>query len=108
MSENGRYLIPSGRHCIELVVSRSRFIATADKVASVKDTKSLLAQIRAEMPNATHHAHAFRVGFGSSVCEGVSDDGEPSGTAGAPILAVLRRRAIGDVMVVVTRFFVYS
>jgi len=105
MSDNVRYPVPANRPRIELVISRSRFVATAGRVASADDVRCVLTEVRAEMPGATHHAYAFRIGFGNTVREGASDDGEPSGTAGAPMLAVLRGRAIGDVMVVVTRFY---
>jgi uncharacterized YigZ family protein len=57
------------------------------------------------MPDASHHVYAFRVGYGNSVTEGVSDDGEPAGTAGPPVLAVLRGFDIGDTIIVVTRYF---
>jgi uncharacterized YigZ family protein len=57
------------------------------------------------MPDATHHAYAFRIGYGNSVIEGMSDAGEPQGTAGAPILSVLRGTPIGDILIVVTRYF---
>jgi uncharacterized YigZ family protein len=49
--------------------------------------------------------YAFKAGFGASITEGVSDDGEPTGTAGPPILAVLRGAPVGDAVLVVTRFF---
>ncbi len=100
-----RYLIPRGRHRIELRVSNSRFIATVAPVFSVKEAQGLIRSIRAEMPDATHHVYAFKVGYGASVSEGMSDDGEPSGTAGPPALAVLRGADIGDVALVITRYF---
>ncbi|NCC31471.1 MAG: DUF1949 domain-containing protein, partial [Chloroflexia bacterium] len=56
-------------------------------------------------PDATHHCFAYLVGYGASVTAGMSDDGEPSGTAGRPMLAVLRGADLGDVTVVVTRYF---
>lgn len=99
------YHIPAETMRIEIEVARSRFIATAGKVTSVDQTKQVLSGIRAEMPDASHHVYAFRVGYGNSVTEGMSDDGEPTGTAGPPILAVVRGRDIGDVIVVVTRYF---
>jgi len=105
MNAPAHYRVPSGRHRLEIVVARSRFIATADNVPSVDATRAFLADVRAEMPDATHHVYAFRVGFGNSVTEGMSDDGEPSGTAGPPALAVVRGVGIGDVMVVITRYF---
>ena len=57
------------------------------------------------MPDASHHVYAFRVGFGNSVVEGMSDDGEPSGTAGPPVLAVLRGTKLGDIVMVIVRYF---
>jgi uncharacterized YigZ family protein len=57
------------------------------------------------MPDASHHVYAFRIGYGNTTIEGMSDDGEPSGTAGPPVLAVLRGTNIGDILIVVTRYF---
>ncbi len=74
-------------------------------VTSTDEAKEFLADIRAEMPSASHHVYAFRVGYGSSVTEGMSDAGEPSGTAGPPTLAVLRGTQIGDIAIVTTRYF---
>ena len=99
------YRVPIGFHRIETEVARSRFIASVDRVDTVEAARAFLAQIRAEMPDASHHVYGFRVGFGSSVTEGMSDDGEPSGTAGPPVLSILRGSDIGDIAVVVTRYF---
>jgi uncharacterized YigZ family protein len=83
----------------------SRFIATAGYAPSVERARALLQGIREEMPDASHHVYAFRVGFGSSVIEGMSDDGEPAGTAGPPVLSVIRGGPIGDLIIVITRYF---
>lgn len=99
------YRIPIGRVRVEHVVSNSRFIATADRASSVEQAKALLREIRQEMPDATHHVYAFQVGHGKSVTEGMSDDGEPSGTAGPPALAVVRGADAGDVALVITRYY---
>jgi len=99
------YPVPTEIHRIQTEVARSRFIATVSSAPTVDDAKGFLAQIRAEMPDASHHVYAFRVGYGSSVTEGMSDDGEPSGTAGPPVLSVLRGSEIGDIIIVVTRYF---
>lgn len=101
----GTYRIPRGRVRTELRVSNSRFVATAGPVFSQKEARAFVRSIRGEMPDATHHVHAFRVGHGASVTEGLSDDGEPSGTAGPPVMAVLRGSDIGDAAVVITRYF---
>ena len=103
MSEG--YLIPTQTHRVTTAVSNSRFITTIGHVSTVDEAKTFLAAVRAEMPDANHHVYAYRVGFGNSVIEGMSDDGEPSGTSGPPVLAVLRGSGIGDVIVVVTRYF---
>ena len=101
----GGYLVPrqSLRHTLTVV--NSRFVTSIRRVDSVKAAREGLATIRAEMTDASHHVYAFRVGHGKSVTEGMSDDGEPSGTAGPPVLAVLRGSQVGDALVVVTRYF---
>lgn len=65
----------------------------------------MIARVRAELPDASHHVFAYLVGYGASVTAGMSDDGEPGGTAGRPAMAVLRGSGLGDVCVVVTRYF---
>jgi uncharacterized YigZ family protein len=99
------YRIPAATVQIEHEVSRSRFIAALGNAPTVEAARAFIAAIRAEMPDATHHVYAFKVGYGASVTEGLSDDGEPTGTAGPPVLAVLRGADIGDVVLVVTRYF---
>lgn len=98
-------LIPAGTARVELRVVNSRFIGSAGPAATVEEAKSFIAAVRAEMPDATHHAYAYLIGHGSSIIEGMSDDGEPSGTAGRPMLAVVRGSGLSDVVVVVTRYF---
>lgn len=97
--------VPSERRRVSLEVDRSVFIATADRVTTVEEARAMIAEIRAEFPNASHHVYAFAVGHGATVTHGASDDGEPSGTAGPPTLAVVSGSGLGDVCVVTTRFF---
>lgn len=99
------YNIPSTRHRTQTEVARSRFITTIDCVTTAEEARAFLAEIRSEMPDASHHVYAFRVGYGNSVTEGMSDDGEPTGTSGPPTLAVLRGYDLGDVALVTTRYF---
>jgi uncharacterized YigZ family protein len=99
------YLVPTGRQRTETTVANSRFIATVEMVDTVEAARQFLADIRAEMPDANHHVYAYRVGYGNSTIEGMSDDGEPTGTAGPPTLSVLRGTKIGDVIIVITRYF---
>lgn len=100
-----RYPIPAETIRTELIVKRSRFIATAAYVETVETARAFIRKIRDEMPDATHHVYAFRVGYGSSVNEGLSDDGEPSGTSGKPTMAVLRGADLGDTVLVISRYY---
>jgi len=99
------YLIPTQTHRVMTAVSNSRFVTTIGHASTVDQAKAFLVGVRSEMSDANHHVYAYRVGFGNSVIEGMSDDGEPSGTSGPPILAVLRGSGVGDVIIVVTRYF---
>jgi uncharacterized YigZ family protein len=99
------YPVPASEIRREIVVQGSRFIATLAPVFSVEEAKAFIARMRAEFADATHNVPAFLVGGGNSVTAHASDDGEPSGTAGRPTLAVLRGSELGDVAVVVTRYF---
>jgi uncharacterized YigZ family protein len=100
-----RYPIPAGEWRAEIRASNSRFIATASYTPTVEDARAMIARVRGEFPDASHHVFAYLVGYGASVTAGMSDDGEPGGTAGRPAMAVLRGSGLGDVCVVVTRYF---
>lgn len=100
-----RYLIPAKQTRVEIIVVNSRFIATAAPVFSVDAAKAFVARMRAEFADASHNVPAYVVGHGNSVIAHCNDDGEPSGTAGRPALAVLQGSGLGDVAVVVTRYF---
>lgn len=100
-----RYPIPARLTRVEIEVVNSRFIATLAPVFRVEAARALQAEVRAEFADASHHVPAFLVGWGPSVTAHCSDDGEPSGTAGRPALAVLLGSGLGDVAVVVTRYF---
>ncbi|PKL23167.1 MAG: YigZ family protein [Spirochaetae bacterium HGW-Spirochaetae-3] len=89
----------------EIVVVNSRFIASLAPVESTEAAREYVASIRREFPDATHNVPAFIIGGGNSVSEFCSDDGEPSGTSGRPLLAVLKGSGLGNVAVVVTRYF---
>jgi uncharacterized YigZ family protein len=100
-----RYPIPACEKQIEMIVVNSRFLATAGPVFSVQEAKEFVERIRQEFADASHNVPAYLVGHGASVTAHCHDDGEPSGTAGRPALAVLRGSGLGDVAVVVTRYF---
>ncbi len=98
-------LVPARETRSEILVVNSRFIATAGPAFSLDEARSLLVRIRGEFPDATHHVSAFVIGHGNSVITHCHDDGEPSGTAGRPALAVLQGSGLGDAAVVITRYF---
>lgn len=100
-----RYPIPAAETRAEIQVVNSRFIATLAPVFSVEQARAFIARIRAEFADASHNVPVFLVGYGASVTAHSSDDGEPSGTAGRPALSVLQGSGLGDVAVVVTRYF---
>jgi uncharacterized YigZ family protein len=98
-------LIPAGPARAELRVSNSRFIASAGPSATVEVARAFIAGVRAEMPDASHHVYAYIVGHGATTTLSMTDDGEPPGTAGRPVMAVLRGSGLGDLVLVVTRYF---
>ena len=100
-----RYPIPAEKTSTEIEVKKSRFIATAAPVFSVDEAKAFIKEIKKEYADASHNVPAFLVGYGSSVTKHCNDDGEPSGTAGRPMLAVLEGSGMGDIAVVVTRYW---
>jgi len=102
---SSRYPIPAQTTRVETTVVNSRFIATIGEARSVGDARAFVEAVRWEFHDATHNVYAFRAGYGASVTEGMSDDGEPPGTAGRPALAVLRGADLGDVVLVITRYF---
>jgi uncharacterized YigZ family protein len=99
------YLIPAEEIRRERLVSNSRFIATLAPVADTVEARKFIARIRVEYADATHNVPAYIIGGGKNFTDYCSDDGEPSGTAGRPALAVLRGSGLGDVAIVVTRYF---
>lgn len=105
MSSAEQYPIPAATAHTEILVVNSRFIGSAGYTPTVDAAKDFIAAVRTEYPDASHHAYAYLVGYGASVTAGMSDAGEPSGTAGRPLLAVVRGSNLGDVSVVVTRYF---
>ena len=101
----GDYLIPGKEKRCEILVVNSRFIADVAPVFSVEEARRFIAKIKAEFRDASHHVPAYLIGYGNNVVSHCSDDGEPSGTAGKPILAVISGSGFGDIVLVVTRYF---
>lgn len=99
------YPVPAGETEVELRFKNSRFIGSAGRAETVEEAKAFIGKIRQRYPDASHHVYAFAVGYGATVTHGMSDAGEPSGTAGRPALAVVQGAGLGDLVVVVTRYF---
>ena len=90
----------------ETVVNRSRFICYLSPCMSIDEAKAQVKQYQFEHPQASHHCYAFLTkAADNSLGYGYSDDGEPSGTAGKPMLAVLQGGGIGQVCAIVVRYF---
>ena len=98
-------IVPARRIQTEFIEKNSRFIASAAPAFTVEQAQDFIRDIGEKYPDATHHVPVFLIGHGASVIEHCSDDGEPSGTAGKPALAVLRGSGLGDIVVVITRYF---
>lgn len=98
-------LVPAREIRVELRVSNSRFIATLAPAKNVAEARSFVERIKTEFSDASHNVPAYIIGHGAAVTAHCNDDGEPSGTAGRPALAVLKGSGLGDVAVVVTRYF---
>ncbi|MGY8822476.1 MAG: YigZ family protein [Candidatus Latescibacterota bacterium] len=99
------YPIAVGEAEVELRFKNSRFIGSVGSAASIDEAKAFIVTVRARYSDASHHCYAFAAGYGATVTHGMSDDGEPSGTAGSPMLAVVKGGGMGDVVVVATRYF---
>jgi uncharacterized YigZ family protein len=99
------YPIPSHEVSAETRVANSRFIATLAPAGSVDEARAFICRIKAQYADASHNVPVFLIGHGDSIMAHCSDDGEPSGTAGRPALAVLQGSGLGDVVVVITRYF---
>lgn len=88
----------------EIEVSRSRFLTRLERVESEQAAREVIASVRGQHPRARHHCSAFVLGPGQQTRRS-NDDGEPSGTAGAPMLDMLVAAELSDVVAVVTRYF---
>jgi uncharacterized YigZ family protein len=99
------YPVPVKEIRREIVIGGSRFIATLAPAFSIEEAKAFIARMKSEFEDASHNVPAYLIGGGNSVTAHASDDGEPSGTAGRPALAVLRGSGLGDAVLVVTRYF---
>ncbi|MER5276960.1 YigZ family protein [Streptomyces sp. NPDC002809] len=102
MQEQYRTVARAGVH--ETEINRSRFICAVAPAATEQDAQDFVARVRREHPTATHNCFAYVIGADASV-QKASDDGEPGGTAGVPMLQMLTRREMRYVVAVVTRYY---
>ncbi|MCA9868079.1 MAG: YigZ family protein [Anaerolineae bacterium] len=98
-------LVPAAETRVETQAGNSRFITTIGTALTVNEAKAFIQRVKAEFSDATHHVPAYIIGHGRSTLAHCHDDGEPAGTAGRPMLAVLQGSGLGDVVAVVTRYF---
>ena len=101
-TDNYKVILTPG--CDEIVEKKSRFIANVLPVTSVQEAEEQIAAFQKKFWDARHNCYAFMIGsdFGTTRC---SDHGEPSGTAGKPILEVIKGAGVTNVLIIVTRYF---
>lgn len=88
----------------EIVIDKSRFIAHVSRATTEEEAQEFIQTIKKKHWNATHNCSAYLIGENDHI-QKANDDGEPSGTAGVPILEVLKKRHLKDTVVVITRYF---
>ncbi|GAA2340398.1 YigZ family protein [Streptomyces cuspidosporus] len=102
MQERYRTVAREGVHEIE--ISKSRFLCSLAPAATEQEAQDFVRRVRGEHPTATHNCYAYVIGADGGV-QKASDDGEPGGTAGVPMLQMLLRREVRYVVAVVTRYY---
>ena len=104
MSGQDAYRTVLARGSEQFIINKSRFIGHGAPCRTEEEALDFLADIRREHKDASHNCYAYVIGRNAGIAR-YSDDGEPSGTAGAPIIEVIKARGVVDVCVVVTRYF---
>ncbi|MFT5520172.1 MAG: putative YigZ family protein [Enterobacterales bacterium] len=103
---NKSYLIPAESLSVEIDVRKSRFICHLSQANNAESAKVFINDVRLKYSDATHNCWAFQTEQpGSTRSIGCSDDGEPHGTAGKPMLTVLSHSKVGEIVAVVTRYY---
>lgn len=106
MADFLRYPVPAAPCRAETVIDRSRFICSVARAATAEDAQAFIRERNGEFADATHNCWAYVIGApGSTTRIGMSDDGEPHGTAGRPMLTVLLHSGVGEIVAVVTRYY---
>ncbi len=99
-----RFLTIKNNYESEIIIEKSRFICVLQRVQSEQEAKDFIVAMKKQHREANHNCSAYIIGEKSQF-QKASDDGEPSGTAGVPMLEVLKKKGITDVVAVVTRYF---
>lgn len=89
----------------EIVVKKSKFICNLIRVENQREAEECIKKIKKKYYDARHNCVAYRVIEDEQIIEKSSDDGEPSGTAGGPMLNILKKKNLGNILVIVTRYF---
>jgi len=106
VSDASRYPIPARMHRVEETIQRSRFITQLAHAPDADAAHAFVSTVRDALPDATHHCWAFVAGPpGSTLSVGMSDDGEPHGTAGRPMLTGLLHGGVGEIVAVCARYY---
>lgn len=106
MSERDTYLVPAKTVSVKHEIKKSIFIATAGRASDTAEARKFIDRVCEKYPDATHNCYAFIAGNPGGTTEmGLSDDGEVPGTAAKPMMNVLQHKDIGEIVVVVTRYY---
>ncbi len=100
-----KYRSVSGPSRCKIAVGACRFISSLSPCETEEEARAFINRVKEELPGATHHAYAYRLGLGEKLLTRFSDDGEPALTAGPPMLGVLEKEELTNVVLVGTRYF---
>lgn len=104
-AKEGSYPVPDGTATAERVVRKSRFVATVERARTAEEAREFVERVKRSHPGAAHNCHAFLACAPGGTATGFGDDGEVSGTAGRPMLALLEHGGVGEIAAVVSRYF---
>lgn len=99
------YQVPAQAHQVELEIKRSKFLTFAAPAVNRQEADDFIRALRMQHPQANHVCWAYIAGAPDTTIRSMSDDGEPSGTAGMPMLKVLEYSGYGDIVVAIVRYF---
>lgn len=102
---SSRFPVPSAPHQYEFEIKRSRFLTVVERAVNREAAENVIRQQRQAHPQAAHVCWAYIAGSPDTTVRSMSDDGEPSGTAGRPMLKVLEHSGLGEIVVAVIRYY---